>query len=272
VSRITNCLSQLSLKGKKALIPYIVCGDPDVDFTERLMHTLVDAGADIIELGVPFSDPMAEGPTIQKAHERALDKNMSLVQVLNVVSKFRANNTYTPIVLMGYANPIEKMGYSIFAQKAEQAGVDGVLTVDLPFDEILTFDQTLKNHHLDNVLLVTPTTHIDRVKDICEAVTGYLYYVSLKGVTGASHIDIVDVENNFNRIKQFSNVPVCVGFGIRDCESAVQIASFSDGIVIGSALIDFINENSETTEGKLIQARKWLQAFRDAIDHKSDKK
>lgn len=238
MSRIASCLQQLASQGKKALVPYIVCGDPAPDVTLPLMQALVEAGANIIELGVPFSDPMAEGPVIQKAHERALTHNTSLRSVLEVVKKFRETNNVTPVVLMGYANPVERMGYADFADKASAAGVDGLLTVDLPPEEAAPLNKELKRRGIDNIFLLAPTTTADRAKHICDMATGYLYYVSLKGVTGAGHLDLAEVQAKLAGFRQLTQLPVCVGFGIKDAASAQQVSRVADGVVVGSVLVD----------------------------------
>lgn len=238
MSRITTCLQQLASQRKKALVPYIVCGDPAPDVTLPLMQALVEAGANIIELGVPFSDPMAEGPVIQKAHERSLKHNTSLHDVLGVVKKFRETNNVTPIVLMGYANPVERMGYAAFADQASAAGVDGLLTVDMPPEEAAPLNKELKRAGIDNIFLLAPTTTADRAKQICDLATGYLYYVSLKGVTGAGHLDTVEVEEKLAGFRRLTKLPVCVGFGIKDAASAQQVSRVADGVVVGSVLVE----------------------------------
>jgi tryptophan synthase alpha chain len=238
MSRITSCLQQLARQNKKALIPYIVCGDPLPDVTLPLMQALVEAGANIIELGVPFSDPMAEGPVIQKAHERALKHHTSLHDVLDVVRKFRETNNATPVVLMGYANPVERMGYAAFADQASAAGVDGLLTVDMPPEEAAPLNKELKRAGIDNIFLLAPTTTADRAKQICDLATGYLYYVSLKGVTGAGHLDTAEVQEKLAGFRRLTSLPVCVGFGIKDAASAQQVSRVADGVVVGSVLVD----------------------------------
>jgi tryptophan synthase alpha chain len=238
LSRIKSCLQTLQAAKRKAVIPYIVAGDPWPSATLELMHAMAEAGADIIELGVPFSDPMAEGPVIQLAHERALAHNVSLTQVLHIVTQFRQKNDATPIVLMGYANPIEAMGYKAFASKASQAGVDALLTVDMPPEESRDLNQALAEVDIDCIFLVAPTTTESRIENICAQATGYIYYVSLKGVTGAGHLDSDDVVKHVNVIKSKTALPVCVGFGIKDAASAASVAQCADGVVIGSVLVD----------------------------------
>jgi tryptophan synthase alpha chain len=237
MSRIAACLEQLQQQGRKALVPYIVAGDPSPEFTVPMMHQLVEQGADIIELGVPFSDPMAEGPVIQLGHERALLHGISLRNVLDMVSTFRQQDQQTPIVLMGYANPVEYMGYKAFAEAAHTAGVDGLLTVDIPPEESEDLNNELKKVGIDSIFLIAPTTTKDRIRKIAELATGYLYYVSVKGVTGSGALDVQSVAERVELIKSITDTPVCVGFGIKDAESAAAIAAVADGAVVGSALV-----------------------------------
>lgn len=245
MSRIASRLKDLKERGRKALIPYIVAGDPGPDVTVPVMHAMVAAGADILELGVPFSDPMAEGPVIQLAHERALLHHVSLRKVLAMVQTFRQSDQETPVVLMGYANPIEVMGYQEFALLASDAGLDGVLIVDLPPGEAGDLNVELKRVGIDNIYLIAPTTTLDRSKMICNAGSGYIYYVSLKGVTGAGHLDIAAVEDKLAQIRQLTRLPICVGFGIKDAESARKIAAVADGVVVGSVLVNHMAEFSK---------------------------
>lgn len=242
MSRIAARMKACQDRGRKAVIPYIVAGDPWLDITVPAMHTLVDAGADIIELGVPFSDPMAEGPVIQLGHERALANHIGLSDILAMVTEFRNKDTQTPVVLMGYANPIEVMGYLSFAEAAQRAGVDGVLTVDMPPEEASESNAILRQHDLDTIFLIAPTTSNERTEQICGMATGYIYYVSLKGVTGAGHLDTTEVASKVGFIKQTTDLPVCVGFGIKDADSARAIAKYADGVVVGSVLVDGIGE------------------------------
>ena len=242
MSRLQATLAGLRARDRKAVIPYIVAGDPSQATTVPLMHTLVEAGADVIELGVPFSDPMAEGPVIQLAHERALAQHMSLVLVLQMVAQFRETDPLTPVVLMGYANPIEAMGYAAFAERAAAAGVDGVLTVDMPPEEITEINTLLQARGLDSILLISPTTSPQRIAKICARASGYIYYVSLKGVTGAANLDVPEVAAQVAIIKQHSDLPVCVGFGIKNAASARAVAAVADGVVIGSVLVNRVAE------------------------------
>lgn len=265
MSRISSCLQQLSDQGKKALIPYIVSGDPQPQFTVALMHALVESGADIIELGIPFSDPMAEGPVIQLAHERALEHRVSLRDTLSLVKEFRQKDDKTPVVLMGYANPVEVMGYENFAKTAVDAGVDGILTVDLPPEEAQEFHAILQQHDLDNIYLIAPTTTDERIESIAELASGYLYYVSLKGVTGAGHLDIDAVAEKVETIRSKTSLPLCVGFGIKDAESARNIAQLADGAVIGSALVDRMKDKTNVDE-IVKQCHAFMSPIRDALD------
>lgn len=242
MSRIAGRLAALGQAGSKAVVPYIVAGDPSPQATLPLMHSLVEAGADIIELGIPFSDPMAEGPVIQLAHERALVGQMSLRRTLELVAEFRNQDDTTPVVLMGYANPIERFGYAAFADSAASSGVDGVLTVDMPPEEIGDLNTALRAKDIDSILLIAPTTTEQRIESICRAASGYIYYVSLKGVTGAGHLDSADVARQVDRIRAHSELPVCVGFGIKDAQSAAAVARVADGVVVGSVLVEAIAE------------------------------
>jgi tryptophan synthase alpha chain len=265
MNRINQTLAALQKQGRKALATYIVCGDPKPTFTLTAMHALVEAGADIIELGVPFSDPMAEGPVIQKAHERALAFNTSLRTSLEVVTAFRATNPHTPVVLMGYANPVERMGYSAFVTAAVQAGVDGLLTVDLPPEEAEEFNQTMRAAGLETIYLVAPTTAAERVRSITAAATGFVYYVSLKGVTGAGNLDLEDVACKLAGIRSTTQTPILVGFGIKDAASAKAVAAFADGVVVGSALVELMALGS-SDEILLSQLTTKVRDIRQGLD------
>ncbi len=257
MSRIAACLDKLHSKGQKALIPYIVAGDPNPEFTVPMMHTLVEQGADIIELGIPFSDPMAEGPVIQLAHERALEHNVCLSAALDMVNEFRQQDQDTPVVLMGYANPVEKMGYENFASRAAAAGVDGLLTVDMPPEEAELLNEALKAVAIDSIFLIAPTTTAQRIKSIASLATGYIYYVSLKGVTGAGHLDTQSVKDKLAEIKSITDLPITVGFGIKDAESAATISKLAEGVVVGSALVqkaaDLSQKGSNDVAGQAAQ-------------------
>ncbi|GGE40035.1 tryptophan synthase alpha chain [Halopseudomonas oceani] len=257
MSRIEARFSALQAAGRKALIPYITAGDPTPEVTLPLMHDLVAAGADVIELGIPFSDPMADGPVIQLAMERALAHHVSLSQVLEMVRQFRSRDAETPVVLMGYLNPIEKMGYEQFAKAAADAGVDGVLTVDLPPEEATDVVPLFKGQGLDTIFLLAPTTTAERARRICEQASGYVYYVSLKGVTGSSALDVTDVAKKLDMLRTVTDLPIGVGFGIRDGATAAAVAEVADGVVVGSVLVSQIAANAENPD----QARAAIAAI-----------
>lgn len=246
MSCIAARFAALRAAGRKALIPYITAGDPHPDVTVPLMHALVQAGADIVELGVPFSDPMADGPVIQQACERALVHHVSLRRVLELVRAFRADDAETPVVLMGYLNPVEVMGYAAFAEAAAAAGVDGVLTVDLPPEEGHELIEQLRAHALDPIFLLAPNSTPARVKKICDAASGFVYYVSLKGVTGAATLDTEAVARKLAEIRGLTELPIGVGFGIRDGASAARVAEVADAVVVGSALVGRIGALAAT--------------------------
>lgn len=250
MSRIAGRFLQLAEQGRTALIPYIVAGDPGQDVTVPLMHRLVDSGADIIELGVPFSDPMAEGPVIQQGHERALANGTSLTVVLDMVRAFRQSDSTTPVLLMGYANPVMHMGYAAFADAAAAAGLDALLTVDIPPEEVDGINTELQRVGMDNIFLIAPTTPEERIARIAARASGFIYYVSLKGVTGAGHLDIGEVTHRLDAIRRYSDLPVAVGFGIKDADSARAVAMVADGVVIGSALINAMAQAIEGGDGK----------------------
>ena len=236
-SRIASTFARLASEKRKALIPFVTAGDPSPAITVPLMHAMVEAGVDIIELGVPFSDPMADGPVIQRSSERALKFGVGLNDVLSYVSEFRKTNQTTPVVLMGYANPIERMGMNVFADRASAAGVDGVLVVDYPPEESLALRDTMDAAGIDVIYLLSPTSSPARIRLVSAAARGYIYYVSLKGVSGAANIDTGDVELMIAKIKAQTKLPVGVGFGIRDGDTAKRIARFADAVVIGSRII-----------------------------------
>jgi tryptophan synthase alpha chain len=247
MSRIKSAFERLNGEGRKALIPFITAGDPDVALTLPLMHTLVEAGADIIELGVPFSDPMADGPTIQRASERALAKGMTLRKVLELVVAFRATDAKTPVVLMGYANPIEAMGLEKFALAASGAGVDGVLIVDYPPEEAAAFGAAMKAHGMDPIFLLAPTSTATRIEQVASIASGYVYYVSLAGVTGSGALNVEAVAERLPLIRQKTGLPVGVGFGIRDAATAARIAGIADAVVVGSRIIEEIEKSTVET-------------------------
>jgi tryptophan synthase alpha chain len=266
MSRIQTVFQALKAQQKKALVPYITAGDPHPKHTVNLMHTLVKNGADMIELGVPFSDPMADGPVIQRASERALVHKVSLRTVLEMVKEFRQTDDKTPIVLMGYANPIEAIGTEQFAAMAKAAGVDGVLTVDYPPEECIKFNQSLAAHGMDSIFLLSPTTEAARTDLIAKQATGFLYYVSLKGVTGAANLDIEEVKRRVADIRTKTHLPIGVGFGVKDAATAKQVAEIADAIVVGSRMVLTIEQS---TEDKLMEnVSQLMQELRIAIDSK----
>lgn len=266
MSRIAALFDQLKKTGKKALIPYVTAGDPNPNVTVSLMHGLVEAGADVIELGVPFSDPMADGPTIQLACERALKYNTSLHDVIAMVTEFRSTNRDTPVVLMGYLNPVEAMGYETFAKEAQKAGIDGVLMVDMPPEESGDNTKIFADHDLDIIYLIAPTTTDARISEIAKYSTGYVYYVSLRGVTGSAAIDVADVSKNLERIRQRVSIPVGVGFGINNGEAAAAVAAVADGVIVGSALVNKIAENADTPDVAIKEVKSVLSEMRAAMD------
>jgi len=266
MSRIQQRFDDLRSAGKTALIPFITAGDPNPEVTVPMMHAMVEAGADIIELGVPFSDPMADGPTIQKASERALEHHVSLSSVIDMVKTFRATDGETPVVLMGYLNPIEVMGYEQFAERASSAGVDGILTVDLPPEEAVEVIPVFKKHHLDPTFLISPTTDEQRIEKIAAQASGWLYYVSVKGITGSAELDTEEVAKRVDTIRTITSLPIGVGFGIKDGESAARVAKIADAVVVGSALVNRIADNQQSPE-KLPQiAADFVRELRQAID------
>jgi len=266
MSRIAGCFAALKENNKTALIPFITAGDPQLDVTVPLMHTLVEQGADIIELGVPFSDPMADGPVIQRASERALENNMSLRDVLEVVTEFRKTNSATPVVLMGYLNPIEIMGYEAFAAAAQAAGVDGVLTVDIPPEEGNDLINAMRAHELDPIYLLAPTSTEERIRKITSTASGFVYYVSLKGVTGAANLDVDAVSAKLDAIRQTTEMPVGVGFGIKDAATAKAMAAIADAVVVGSAIVQRVEDNAGDTAAIQSSVGELIAEMRTAID------
>ncbi len=264
MSRIKSAFERLDGEGRKALIPFITAGDPDVALTLPLMHTLVEAGADVIELGVPFSDPMADGPTIQRASERALAKGMTLRKVLSLVVEFRKADSKTPVVLMGYANPIEAMGLEKFAAAAAQAGVDGVLVVDYPPEEAVSFGAAMKAHGMDPIFLLAPTSSAERIAHVAEIASGYVYYVSLAGVTGSGALNVDAVAERLPLIREKTGLPVGVGFGIRDASTAARIAGIADAVVVGSRIIEEIEKS--TAETACANVRTLVADIRRGVD------
>ncbi|MCF6323139.1 MAG: tryptophan synthase subunit alpha [Gammaproteobacteria bacterium] len=266
MSRIKACFEALKAANKKALIPFVTAGDPNPNVTVPLMHTMVEAGADLLELGVPFSDPMAEGPIIQKACERALAHGTSLRDVLAMVAEFRKTNTTTPVVLMGYMNPVEIMGYQAFATAAAEAGVDGLITVDMPPEEAGDLLAVLKGAEIDPIFLLAPTTIDKRITKICAETSGFVYYVSLKGVTGVANLDVASVEAKIAQIRKHTDMPIGVGFGIRDAETAQRVAAVADAVVVGSAIVNRVAENAESPEKINEAVAALLREMRVAMD------
>lgn len=272
MSRIASTFSTLKSQGRKALIPYVTAGFPFADVTPELMHAMVAGGADVIELGVPFSDPSADGPVIQKAGDKALSFGIGLAQVLDMVRQFRAKDSATPVVLMGYANPVERYDIkhggskaeSAFIRDAAQAGVDGVLIVDYPPEECVEFAARLRAHGMDLIFLLAPTSTDARMAQVAEVASGYVYYVSLKGVTGAGSLDVDAVEAMLPRIRKHVNVPVGVGFGIRDAVTAKAIGKVADAVVIGSKIIQLIENQPRDKVAAVAQA--FLKEIRTALD------
>ena len=264
MSRIQSTFATLKANNKKALIPYITAGDPHPKFTVELMHAMVKSGADIIELGVPFSDPMADGPVIQRASERALVHKVGLRKVLALVKEFRLDDDNTPVVIMGYANPIEAMGIATFAASAKESGVDGVLTVDYPPEECEGFIAELNKHDIDSIFLLSPTTEVKRIDLVVKQATGFLYYVSLKGVTGAANLDVEEVKARVANIRKQTSLPVGVGFGVKDAATAKSVAAFADAVVVGSRTVLTIEQSSEETLVANISAL--IEELRSAID------
>jgi tryptophan synthase alpha chain len=266
MSRIAERFKTLKQEGRRALVPYIAAGDPETWVTVPLMHALVKSGADVIELGVPFSDPMADGPVIQRAAERALRHKVGLRQVLGMVKEFRAKDAATPVVLMGYLDPIEVMGYARFAEEAAAVGVDGVLTVDLPPEEAEDLNAALRKHKLDAIFLLAPTSPVDRIKLIARAASGFIYYVSLRGVTGASNLNLDEVAQRLQAIRAHSPLPLGVGFGIGTPEAAASVAGFADAVIVGSAIVRRMEEFARQPDKILTEVPAFLAQLRTAMD------
>ncbi|CAN5719431.1 tryptophan synthase subunit alpha [soil metagenome] len=264
MSKIQACFAALAANNKKGLIPFITAGDPAPEMTVPLMHALVEGGADILELGVPFSDPMADGPVIQRASERALLHGVGMRHVLQMVRDFRLTDQTTPVVLMGYANPIERMGQNVFIAQAAEAGVDGVLVVDYPPEECEEFASNMHQHGMDTIFLLAPTSTDERIEQVGKIASGYVYYVSLKGVTGSGSLDLDAVAAMIPRIKKHVNVPVGVGFGIRDGATAKAISTVSDAVVIGSRIIQEL-ENTPR-EQAVAAVKTFISGVRQALD------
>jgi tryptophan synthase alpha chain len=266
MSRIASKFDELQQQGRRALVPYIAAGDPEPWMTVPLMHALVKNGADILELGVPFSDPMADGPVIQRAAERALKHKISLTNVLAMVREFRDKDKTTPVVLMGYLNPIEVRGYARFAKDAAAAGVDGVLTVDLPPEEADLFQPAMKSQGLDTIFLLAPTSPVERIKLIAKAASGFIYYVSLRGVTGAANLDVREVAAKLKEIRAHTKLPLGVGFGIGSPEAAAQVAEFADAVIVGSAVVRRMEEMAAKPDKILTEVPAFIARLREAMD------
>lgn len=264
MSRIQTTFDKLGQHKRKALIPFFTAGDPQPKFTVPLLHAMVESGADVIELGVPFSDPMADGPTIQRASERALKHHVGLHHVLDMVAEFRRSNAVTPIVLMGYGNPIEAMGWETFARRCAESGVDGVLTVDFPPEEGQEAFAHLEKRGIDPIFLLAPTSSEARMERVARQARGYVYYVSLKGVTGAGHLDLSAIEQKIPQLRKHIKLPIGVGFGIHDAATALAVAKLCDGVVVGSRIVQEI-ENS-TEQNIVANVSKLVKELRLAVD------
>ena len=267
-NRIDSCFENLAGDGRQALVPFITSGDPDPDWAVAIMHALVAAGADVLELGVPFSDPMADGPVIQAASERAIARGVNLSRVLDTVQEFRLRDTSTPVVLMGYLNPIERYGHAEFARDAAASGVDAVLLVDCPPEEMSGLRRHLDEHGIYPIFLLAPTTTPERMDLIARHARGYLYYVSFKGITGANQLDEAGLVAPIREIRSHSSLPLAVGFGIKNPQSAAAVAGLADAVVIGSALIEHV-ENATTEQQACSLVTAFLAPIRDAMDNKA---
>ncbi|WP_225721626.1 tryptophan synthase subunit alpha [Candidatus Vallotiella sp. (ex Adelges kitamiensis)] len=265
MSRIEIKFAELARNRRKGLISFMTAGDPDSARTVEFMHVLASSGADIIELGVPFSDPMADGPVIQRSSERALTRGITLRRVLNDVRTFREYNRDTPVVLMGYANPIEKMGREVFGVEARKAGVDGVLVVDYPLEEAVEFSDTIRRHDIDLIFMIAPTSTAERILKVRRLASGYLYYVSLNGVTGAINLDISNIAGKIPAIKAQIPLPIGVGFGIRDAETARAVAEVSDAVVIGSCIVQLLEQTPKQDAIRMLKT--FVSEVRQALDY-----
>jgi len=266
MSRIEQRFAALRESGRKGLIPFVTAGDPVSDITVPLMHAMVDAGADLIELGIPFSDPMADGPVIQKANQRALAHDTSLLDVLDMVKEFRQSDETTPVLFMGYLNPVEAMGYEEFADAARLSGVDGLLLVDLPPEEACEFNELLYQRDIDPVYLLAPTSTHQRMEIVALEARGFVYYVSIRGVTGSATLDYNEIKAKISEIRQHTNLPVGVGFGINSPERAVKIGEFADAVVIGSAIVRMMEDFDGDKQSVINAVSDFLRGVRDALD------
>ena len=264
MSRIQQTLNRLQKQNRKGLVPFVTTGFPSPELTVPVMHAMVEGGADIIELGVPFSDPMADGPVIQHASEVALQKGMTLEKVLDTVEEFRIRDENTPVVLMGYANPIERMGVDVFIKKAAEKGVDGVLVVDYPPEESEEFAAKLKANDIDMIFLLAPTSTDERIREIGRIASGYIYYVSLKGVTGSGKLNVNEVTSRIEKIKKHVTIPVGVGFGIRDAATARALGASADAVVIGSRIIQELESAKPDEAASAVKS--FLKEIRKALD------
>jgi len=265
-NRIDQCFEALAAASRKALVPFITAGDPQPDWTVSIMHSLVSAGANLLELGIPFSDPMADGPVIQAASERAIQKGVSLHSVLDMVAGFRETDSSTPVVLMGYMNPIERYGHVDFAADAAKSGVDGVLMVDCPPEEMVDLTRLMEHHGVHPIRLLAPTTTQERIGLVAAHARGYLYYVSFKGITGANRLDHAGIVAPLQEIRRQTKLPVAVGFGIKDAASAAEVAKFADAVVIGSALVEALSQASSLEHASQL-AVDFLAPVRQAMDN-----
>ena len=262
MSRLADTFARLRQQGRKALIPFVTAGDPSLAATVPVMEVLAAAGADIIELGVPFSDPMADGPVIQRSSERAIARGAGLTFALDSVRQFRRSDARTPVVLMGYLNPVEIRGAEVFARQAADAGVDGVLLVDLPPEESAALRSALQGHGIDLILLASPTTDAARMQHLCAQAAGYVYYVSFAGVTGADRLDAAAAQAPLQALRAATAVPVVAGFGIKDAAGAAAMARDADGVVVGSALVQRLHE----ADDPILAARRFIAGLRQALD------
>lgn len=266
MSRISKKFESLKSENKTCLISYVTAGDPSISDSLTIMKTLVNSGTDIIELGVPFSDPMADGPTIQRACERALSQNTSCIDIFELVKDFRKENNQTPVVLMGYLNPIERMGYELFAKLASESGVDAILVVDLPHEEAKDVITIFKKYNLESIFLIAPNTKVERIKEISKYASGFLYYVSLKGVTGAATLDVAKTIEQLKSIKESIDLPLAVGFGIKDAETAKILSNAADAIVIGSAIVNIIEKEQNNKSKANDDIMKLMNPIRLKLD------
>jgi len=264
MSRLTQCLESNRSQQRPSLITYIIAGDPEPEATVDTMHQLAASGADVIELGVPFSDPMADGPVIQRGFERALTHGVHLEQVLDQVAQFRQRNQHTPVVLMSYRNPMEAMGFKQFVTAAHQAGIDGLITVDWPPQANTEDYQWLRQHNIAPIFLIAPTTSKERQRWICQQAQGFIYFVSLKGTTGSSHLDVQSVANHMRQLRDLTQLPLAVGFGINNAASAVQVAQHADAVVIGSRIVELLHQTPSAE--RLSQLGQWLAEVRRGLD------